>query len=50
MMIELDIGCAHLIFPCGVLCGCVAVVSVDAYWTPCYINMNVSCGVVDRNM
>jgi hypothetical protein len=41
MMIELDRGCAHLISPYGVLYGCVAVLSVDAYWTPCCINMNV---------
>jgi hypothetical protein len=41
MMIELDRGCAHLIFPYGVLSGCVAALSVDAYWTPCCINMNV---------
>jgi hypothetical protein len=30
MMVELDRGCAHLIFPYGVLYGCVAVLSVDA--------------------
>jgi hypothetical protein len=41
MMIELDRGCAHLIFPYGVLYGYVAVLSVDAYWSPCCINMNV---------
>jgi hypothetical protein len=27
MMIDLDRGCAHLIFPYGVLYGCVAVLS-----------------------
>jgi hypothetical protein len=37
MMVELDRGCAHLIFPYGVF----AVLSVDVYWTPCCINMNV---------
>jgi hypothetical protein len=41
MMIELDRGCAHLIFPYGVFYGCAAVLSVDAYWTPCCINMDV---------
>jgi hypothetical protein len=32
IMVELDRGCAHLIFPYGVLYGCVAVLSVDAYY------------------
>jgi hypothetical protein len=41
MMIELLGGCSHLISPYGVLCGCVAVLSVDVYWTPCYINVDV---------
>jgi hypothetical protein len=30
MVVELDRGCAHLIFPYGVF----AVLSVDAYWPP----------------
>jgi hypothetical protein len=34
MMIELDRGCAHRIL------SYLAVLSVDAYWTPCCINMN----------
>jgi hypothetical protein len=37
MVVELDRGCAHLIIPYGVF----VVLSVDVYWTPCCINMNV---------
>jgi hypothetical protein len=41
MMIEPDRGCAHLIFPYGVCMGTLRFFSVDGYWIPCCINMNV---------
>jgi hypothetical protein len=41
VMTELIGGCSHLISPYGVLYGCNAVFSVDVYWTPCCINVDV---------
>jgi hypothetical protein len=41
MMIELSRGCSNLISPYDVLYGCVAVLSVDVYWTPYCINVDV---------
>jgi hypothetical protein len=41
VIMELSRGCSHLISPYGVLYGCVAVLSVDAFWSPCCINVNI---------
>jgi hypothetical protein len=52
-MIELERGCAHLIFPYGVLYGCVAVLSVDAKFWPRQMKNNghvADIGVCDGNV